>query len=370
MNAAFAVLVTLGLSVCMSTSPDDEVALRRAIASTEAKIETLRLIYDARHRNSEELIRGDHYVHRIMYVAKPASLYVHSAHGNKVMAWEDDPAQQAAHVFERSHHIVFPLQREFVVHPFAPGDGLPGTLNEEFFLSSTGIWPFVGVPPPTIGDTPVMLEDVVRSDRYTLRMPLETRHGRQCFVLVNSERDVLWIDAERFVLVSREVRDPSNGALEFKIDLTRHKEFARGIWLPTRLSNVQFDHTASDEAARQRRVLDAEIDVRELAVNSPIDPSVFEFTAPDGALRTQRLRPEQVRAGGEDLLDEVANWIRRHSPPAPAQRAASSYMLDFLIALAVAASLEMSARIIRRRSWQASSCAETKAAGPVEHFDA
>jgi hypothetical protein len=239
-----------------------------------------------------------------------------SAHGHELLDWRDDFLQQQAYVTPGHVLSFFPVNRAYAEYGVRPRDGLPGSLGGELFFIATGIWPLPTWSPPRPLGLPCVLDEVAQSADYARVRPyLELVDGRYCHVLEHEGRDHLWLDAASGCsLVAREImeREKESNRLAQRFELRGHREVAAGVWLPSEIRSIQFDYTAPTEEGRRRRVKNTLHVVLEAAANC-VDESAFRFTVPPGAWRKDDDGTgRQDASGGEDHLDELAGWVRRH----------------------------------------------------------
>lgn len=290
--------------------------LRRGLLDTADKIKSLHVVYQSDAYDPKIFPEGS-YLYREIIAKSPGSLHHVSAHGHAKLAREDDPFQQSAYVVGDHAINEFPVNRAYREDYINPKGGLPGTLQNEAFFLTTGIWPFEDRPAPRLLGRPYALRDVAKSEDYSVVRPRqELVEGRWCHVLEWPEHDRLWLDAERgFVLVAREMLLGNWHALGQRFELAGHREVAPGIWLPSLIHNLQLDFEAPTEEGRQRRLIDGRLQI--LRANAgPLDDSIFFFRPRPGSLKMTRNDAIQAQPGGLDYLDDVARWVDVYAPVA------------------------------------------------------
>jgi hypothetical protein len=322
--------------------------LRAGLLATAAKIKSLSVVYQSDDYSSGEFPMGT-YLHREVIARAPCSLRHVSAHGHAALDWRNDPFQQSAYVID--HHVFneFPVNRAYFESQVEPADGLPGTLQDEFFFLATGIWPLDRRAAPRPLGGPYMLRDVAEGEEFSAVRPRqEMVDGRWCHVLEWPGKDRLWLDTERgFILLRRDTTYGTRNALGQRLELGGHSEAAPGIWLPRRIQNMQFDYEAPTEEGRQRKIINAQHDVLRADVN-PVDDSAFVFQPrPGSLLYKEGRRPMQAQAGGMDHLGYLVRWLQVHAPASWPRRAHSAIpfgSIAFLPTLVVIAACELRRR--------------------------
>jgi hypothetical protein len=266
------------------------------------------------------------YVHRIVAAKAPYYFFHHNSHGNDHSDWRDDLDQQNTYVSGTAYFTQLSVDRKYFAGGLKPNDPLPGSMPDEFFLGATGLWPMDDRPPVRFQGEPYMLCELSGCDAYERVRPVqELCDGRWCHVLERPGYANLWIDTERgFALVAREDYNRANGALIERIESLGHRELQPGIWMPTRLHNVQYDHEASTPSDRLRKKTDASIELQVVRVND-VETALFEHGPPPGAYRVDPGPPGQSVPGGQDLIADLARWVnnqlRVSGGVAPATRA-------------------------------------------------
>jgi hypothetical protein len=288
--------------------------IRAGIAESMARIRSFRVVYESHDYDTEKYPSGT-YLHRIVAAKTPYSLYHVSGHGYTGFDWQDDFYQQRAYVTKDSLFNEFPVNRHYFKQKLKPGDPLPGSLPKEFYFLATGIWPLNARKPPRPDNRPYMLTEVAISDKFSIVHPTQQLvNGVWCHVLEWPGYDTLWLDVNRgCALLARETHSRENGALVQRIELSNHLEVASGIWLPTKLRNIQYDWACPIESARKRVVVDAMHTVLEMSVNSVSD-ELFQFKPQPGLLLDDgNGLPKQAEPDGLDHLDAIVSWVRRNS---------------------------------------------------------
>jgi hypothetical protein len=232
-----------------------------------------------------------------------------AAHGDGGIPWNEDPNAQIDIVNGGDVTIYYPFSRTCMHSKIHEGaTEAPGTLKREIAFIATGIWLIDGLRLENIDGEPASLVQVANSAEYSsVRPRLERIDGNDCYVLENPGRSALWIDANRGAcLLMREWYSKSDASRSVQVRLSKHREVSHGVWLPMRIEISK---------KKSGQVLESEssaIDVVSASVNSLSD-GAFEFDPLPGTLDTT-LIPEvrQIRDGGYELLDQIADWVVRH----------------------------------------------------------
>jgi hypothetical protein len=250
------------------------------------------------------------YLHRIVAAKAPYYYFHHSSHGHDRLDWIDDPLQQNTYITGSAFFTQTSIDRRYFTGELKPNDPLPGTMPYELFLSATGLWPMDDRPPLRLQGEPYMLCEVSACDAYSrVRPKQELCDGRWCHVLERPGYASLWIDTERgFALVAREDYNRANGALSERIESLGHREIRPGIWMPTRLHKLEYDHGAGTPSDRLRKTSDVSVEIQVVRAND-VETSLFEYGPPPGAYRVAPEPQGQSVPGGQDLIADLARWV-------------------------------------------------------------
>lgn len=318
---------------------------RRALREPQAAMRHLRVIYRAGGQARAGDMPGM-YVHREIAVSPPMLLFHHGAYGYDGLDWRDDFLQQRLWALGDRFYIEYPLRRIYVEGRRASTKTFRECVEGEAFFVVTGLWPPEARPAPRpFGRAHVLCEVAQSTDHAHVRPYQEMRGGRSCHVLEMPGADSLWLDMERGAcLMARDIFDVTTGRPIMHIELDRHIEVARGLWLPRRIRSIQYDFGAPTEEQSRRKVTDAVMDVESIGVND-IERSVFDFRPAAGSLSRNADVPDselaQAEPGGLDYLDELVDWIERHhAPPKPPfDRRYANYgyvaVVPFLLCIAI-----------------------------------
>jgi hypothetical protein len=281
----------------------------------QRKIRSFYVVYVSERGEPSEPggLAGD-YVHRVVAAKAPDRMYYASAHGMEGLDWQDYPERQHWYLAGERLFNERPLNRVFTAEgPLRPEDQLPRVMAEEIFGFSTGLW-LIERRPLRWEGLPIALREVAASPAYsTVRARQELADGRWCHVLENERGERLWIDTEHgCALLTRETDYGTPPVLMQRLETGGHREVAPGVWLPSRMRNVQYNWQGRTETERKRKVVDTRFRVLEARAND-VDDSLFEFRPPPGALDLSRPKePVQTEPGGLDHLDNLAAWVRAH----------------------------------------------------------
>jgi hypothetical protein len=287
--------------------------LRAALALGQERIRSLRVVYRSYDYDPAKYPKGT-YLHREVEARAPYDFCHVSAHGHDHLDWQDDPLQQHAYVTKGHAINEYSINRVFGENDVRPEEGLPGSLPQEFFFAATGIWPHTGWRPPRPEGRAYVLSEVATEREYQVVRPVqELVDGRWCHVLERPGLDRLWLDVERgCTLLARESSLKLGGTLVQRIELGGHRQVAAGVWLPGWMRNIQFDYNAPTEEGRRRAYRDTRHVVIEAWANR--ETNLPTFHRRPGELRFgAEGTPTQVVPGGQDHLDDLAQWIVRHA---------------------------------------------------------
>lgn len=360
----------------------DAAGLRDALLAAQGRISSISIVYMSDDYDpytiselGKEASPEGMFLRRSVALKAPASILHMTAHGHKSLPWEDDPFQQRARIRDGHLYNEFPLNRSYYeAQVDLKAHGLPGSLPREFLFLATGIWPLSGVKPIRPDIEPYVLVEVAKSEAYCdVRPRQELIEGRWCHVLERPGRDRLWLDVERgCALMARETHASTTGRLAQRMELGGHREVSPGIWFPMWMTNIQYDHDASDPEKQRRIWKHARHDVLEVRIND-VEDSAFAWEPPPGALRIMDNAPAvQTKPGGLDHIEQMAQWIRKYHRITPPGQ--SSMMLPAAVALGALALLlllrdPLTAALGLRRRGEPSEVPielEPRPAGPIE----
>lgn len=282
--------------------------VRAMLARADAGIDSLRVVYEA--QDSNQPIGFKH--RRVHCTKRPAFFFHELSHADPSQPFGDDPVLKQNYLTYQSGYTYFPFSRLYnETARFRRGGRLPWQVFGTYFMA-TGLWPLdYWAPPRWHGRQAMGLKELAAEKDLVLRPRQEFVNGRWCHVLVHGERHVTWVDMDRQgCVVAREMRAP-DGALVLRFDLGGHVRHDPGVWLPSWIRQTLYDTSARLGDARAAGPLLGNYTMTEVAVNG-MDEAFFRFQPPPGAVRDENGRLTQTGPGGEDLIDEMAEWIRRY----------------------------------------------------------
>jgi hypothetical protein len=284
------------------------------------------------------------YLHRVVAAKAPDRMYYVNAHGFDGLDWRDDPNHKHWYITPQGWFGASPVNRTYTTGwPLGEHEELPGEIAQDFFFFATGLWVYDQHQPPRLDGRPIVLREVATSPAYrTVRPRQELVDGRWCHVLENEGVERLWIDIEHgCALLARETNYGTPPALAQRLESGGHREVAPGVWLPSRMRNIQYYWRARTEAGRKRQVLNTLNLVLEARAND-VDDGLFEFRQPPGALDVSRpTDPVQTQPGGlDDYVEHLAGWIQSHKQVMPPAFKVGDYLAG-LPALALIVAFEL-----------------------------
>jgi hypothetical protein len=311
-------LASMWLGVAQATVADGPAAtqsaaqLRAGLLQRHRSIRSFYVEYRCYDYPVEEGFPPETYVHRIVAAKAPYYYFHHNSHGYKDVDWRDDYLQQTTYVTGTAYSTQYSIERRYSTAPCKPNDPLPGSMPFELFLGATGLWPMDDRPPSKFEGEPYMLCEISASDAYSrVRPNQELCEGHWCHVLERPGYASLWIAPELgFAVTAREEYNRANGAAIERLELLGHREVRPGIWMPTRIRNMQYDHNSSTPSGRLRKTNDATMQLDVVRVND-VETALFEYSPPPGAYRLEPRPRGQTVPGGQDLIEELARWTTK-----------------------------------------------------------
>lgn len=280
------------------------------------------------------------YLRRVLAAKAPDRMYYVNSHGFDGLDWQEDPGYQRWYLKEQGWFCESPVNRTYITGgPLRPKDKLPGDLGEDIFFLATGLWLFDQQQAPQLEGQPIVLREVAANPKYnTVRPRQELVDGRWCHVLENEGIERLWIDIEHgCALIARETDYGNPRVLAQRLESTRHREAAPGVWLPGRIRNIQYNWRARTQTERTQKRSDVAALVLDARAND-VDDGIFEFKPGPGALDVSRVTvPVQTQPGGLDHLDNLAGWVQKHRRVVPPGSQVTGYFAGLpVVALAAA----------------------------------
>lgn len=295
--------------------------LKSALSREQVKIKSIYFDYRSDDAYVEDkAFPSGTYLRRIV-AAKGPNLFSHeTAHGSDQLPWEKDPRRRHCIVENNQVFDYWVTNRAYNKTPrWKPNAPLPGSMPGEPIIQDTGIWPLTARKAPTRDGHPIMLCDVAKSDKFSVRPELETVDGHECHVLENPSIDCLWLDVERgCALLARNLYGVKTGRLSTRLELSDYQEVKPGIWIPSVVRDIKYDHLADDPNKRNRVISDLSLHVTSIRVNDVPD-SMFVFQPKPGSLwlnppKEKSLSPLQTHPGGTDHLDALIAWAKAILP--------------------------------------------------------
>jgi tetratricopeptide (TPR) repeat protein len=251
------------------------------------------------------------YLYRAVAAAAPYYLDHLSAHGHDILNPADDFLQQHTYVTRDRWLTEHPLSRTFFSGSLKPTDPLPGTMGWEGFFLDTGLWPMHARQAPRPNDIRWTFDDVAESREHSYVRPLqENIRGSWCHVLEWPGRDRMWLDVgHSCCIVAREILDPTSHVVTHRLDLGGHSQYAAKVWLPGWIRTTTYSSTASEPSGQ---LTESNLTVLYASVNT-LSEARFQFEPLPGELSMQPgKQPEQVRPGGIDHLEMLADKVRKN----------------------------------------------------------
>jgi hypothetical protein len=298
--------------------------LKQCLAENQARLWAWEIEYESA-RNDHNGVAANSYVHRIVAAKAPDRYFHWSAHGTPWMESWEDPYQQRLYVSSNRMISERPLHRLYSEHSLGPSDTLPGTASEELLLVALGWWPLAERPSATLVDEmPSALAKVACSSAYQARSRLEQLGEWRCQVLECPGRDCLWLDIERgCTLVARQISYPVQARVH-RIEFSSFREMLPDFWAPYTIRNIHY-HRSSDGTLGEL-IFESTLIIKRIRLNEDVEDARFVFQVRPGSVaRIEDGPPRQTATGGEEYLDEVAEWVSRFSPQSTSRNSSTSW---------------------------------------------
>jgi len=292
------------------------IAISEAVSETEKSIESLHVSYISRNTRKKNAPKGA-YLYREFQTKADGHFYHTSGHGFDGFDWKMDPFRQTTYVDLHSNTNLYNLERSFFSHELARTATLPGSMKEEPFFLSTGLWPFSQRKAPGSTKNVLMLRTLFSDfSMINLEEIREYDGAKVARVSTKSGSDIFWFDMEKnCTLIKREFIDVKRNATISVFENLDQTEFVDGIWLPRTIVHHEYDFLASKPSDRSRRIFTGVFEVSRASVNSE-DELIVPFAPPKGSVylsATDRKKmPIQVASGAPDYLDSISCWIGEH----------------------------------------------------------
>lgn len=287
---------------------------QQCILQTDEKIHSLYAEFEI-DGYSDEYPAG-YYSHQCVFWKDPDFLYQLSTHGHDQLDWWDDPTQQEAFIIEHRFFRFNDVNRTVFPFRLDPGShSLPGMFEASTFFIATGWWPHQRWDAFRPNDLPVVLREVAIDEAYQLDSNPQVVDGQPCRLLERKKSDRIWADvSEGFRLLRRELVDPESGQVMQVFDYFDHQEIWDGIHFAMEIRLRQFGETAKfspyqgSETERSCRLKFSRV-----LINQDNFEDMPEMALDPGTLLyREQGDSQQIRAGGEDHLAHMANWIAKY----------------------------------------------------------
>lgn len=250
---------------------------------------------------------------RIVACHWPDQFFHFNAHGAPSCMWQDDPFQQRLSINGSSAIVEHPFDRTYSVVLLPVRASLPGTAPNEPLFVALGWWGLRDRPMPMVtSNTAAPLAAIAHSSRYRLRPSKENISGQWCYVLEDAVHDRLWLDSNHgFMIVSREIYEPTTGVLVRKLVATGQIEVAPGIWAP---KEIEYSRIGSGKAEGEALTLvQFRLTLLRVLINDKAPANTFSFHPMPGSIQILNDgHLGQMTRGGEQYMDWLAGWLARH----------------------------------------------------------
>lgn len=252
-------------------------------------------------------------VHKIMAVSGPANFYHQSAHFPPSNPWQVDPFCQELLVRRGRTRHTWRFSRAYSEKSINAGDYLPGTTWMDVLLGIIPRWPVTEYKMPADPATgaPVILIEAVWSADCRLLASSESIGKEQCAVLDYKGIERFWIATNKdLCLMRRDIRDPRSRKLVERILTDKVAAVGAGLWLPAEY-RVQFFRTGTNEDVIEQ---ENTVHILRCLLGDNVALSTFTPTNVAGSLKyDDNGRIVQVSAGGEDLLDDIVDFMVKYA---------------------------------------------------------
>lgn len=152
-------------------------------------------------------------------------------------------------------------------------------------------------PPPEVGHAPLFLKEVLRKGDCIVRPTQERIDDRWCHVIDIPGTDILWVDADRNVVLRRERRNQDRPDTATIYVYGEFADAGDGILLPYRIERRR---PGPDQPITRHRVLGYELNT--------VDDAQFALNIPPGALIIDRDTDTwRQEPGGFALLERICS---------------------------------------------------------------
>ncbi len=291
--------------------------------------------WNALHRWRVEydcLIRPDPYnfhVRMIMAIEAPGEYYKLKAKGSEHTPWQADPYTEESFIHKGVRCIRWPVNRMYREIPLKPGDEIQGTISGDILWRAVPVCPLTQYRLPTSGGPEMspILYRALRSADFRLQTDTESINGEECLVFVlnltNAVRKT-WLAAKLgLCIMKEEVRYTSSNGLAQRLVVDEIGQVAPGLHLPVRYRLQRFQGD-SDEKGPAR---EDTVKILGFSVDDAVPVSIFVPVHAAGSIKEVRKGESiQVSSGGEDLLLERVQFMKKYAPSTRGTSSHQSYM--------------------------------------------
>lgn len=316
--------------------------IRERLGGVQRSIHSLRVVYSIQHESKGEAGQPRR-VFRTIALRAPDRAFVELAHETAMVPREDDPYKTRTYLSADSIVTVRPFARQYSEDALQPDEPLPPGFDLGHYIRATGVWP---LSRPMNDNGFKSLRDIAASDDFSVVRPVQEQlAGVWCHVLEHrAGLDALWVDVDRTLIMARE-RFTDEHVRIARFEYRDHQLFENRVGLPRSIETWKFDVFADNPSDRQRIVQHTALTVQELSLNDVPD-ATFACPQPPGSIRREAADVlKQTHAGGLDLLDETAAWLRRYFGPVRRNGGGRFAELKFLLPCALALALLVSGEV-------------------------
>jgi hypothetical protein len=271
----------------------------------------------AEYRNTDPVGRQKGvYRHRRVALRSDGGFYHWNAHGSPSCNWPEDPFQQRLYIVDGDRILERPFSREYERTPIPANEGLPDSARNEPIFLILGWWPpTTRVPPRWTANSPIMLVDVAKDERYCLRHHQELVSGVFCHVIESEGRDRIWFDHRRgMCIVRRELLDPETKSVIRRLNAYGVRQLSEGMWVPTGFTFDVITPSRSSEPASEQVAASFDTRIVDLRINSDVPQDAFEFTPMSGSMHHGRRGNVEQVGRAEEYVDQLVAWCKARQP--------------------------------------------------------
>ena len=250
-------------------------------------------------------------VHKIMAVSAPDSFYHMSAHSPN-HPWQVDPFCQEFFIYGGQTRHRWPFNRAYSEEAISIGGPIPGSTWKDVLLAIIPAWPFTSYRMPNGSHTVSVLIEALQSQKYRVLAKVETISGEDCAVFDDGGIERIWIATNKgLCLMRRDTYDPQTHRLIERIVTDRIAEIAPALWLPMEYRLQIFQKVArrkEDTIERESRIR-----IIRCLLNDAVPEATFKPIHRLGSIKFDAGRSfVQTYPGGEDLLDQIVDFVTRY----------------------------------------------------------